>query len=680
LLVPGRNCWRVEPAGRLAFLVDAAAYFAALRSAIARAERSVFILGWDFDSRIRLVPRAEDGYPEELGEFLKEVVRRRRELRMYVLSWDFAMVFALSREWVPLYKLGWKTHPAPRLRFRLDDRHPPSGSHHQKVVVVDDAVAFVGGIDLSHGRWDTPEHRPDEPLRRDAHGRPSRPNHDVQAVLDGAAARALGELCRERWARLSRKTVPPAPVAADAWPARLVPDLTDVQVAIARTDPGWPGYKPVGEIRQLYVDAIAAAKRALYLENQYFSSSAVGAALEARLREPEGPEIVVVSRLTEEGWLEERTMGVLRGLLHRRLKQADLCGRYGLFYPFVPGLQAPGLLNVHSKVLIADDELCTVGSANFNNRSMGFDTECNIAIEANGDARIRRAIAGLRHRLLAEHLDATPGEVARHGGSLLRAIEALGHPGRTLEPIEPVVSPELERLLPASALADAERPADPDALVRDFVPEDLRRPMALRIARFAAELLILGLLAWLWRHSSLSLDLTPAKALAVYVVAGLLGAPMSLLVVATCFAFPPLTGALTALAGAILSAAATYAAGRIAGRHVVRRIAGSRLNGVTRRLARRGFLAVTALRLLPVAGFSTVSAVAGASRLPLGALLAGTALGMAPWILLTLTFVDRVRAVLTEPGPVSYSLLAADTALIVAAVLFVWRRFGLSNA
>jgi hypothetical protein len=61
-----------------------------VRSAIAQAKRSVFILAWDFDSRIRLVPQgANDGYPEDLGEFLKEVARRQRDLRMYILSWDF---------------------------------------------------------------------------------------------------------------------------------------------------------------------------------------------------------------------------------------------------------------------------------------------------------------------------------------------------------------------------------------------------------------------------------------------------------------------------------------------------------------------------------------------------------------------------------------------------------------
>jgi hypothetical protein len=103
LLQPGRNCWRIERAERLAFFIDGASYFSALRLAITRAKRSVFILGWDFDSRIRLVPEgANDGFPEPLGDFLKEVVRRERKLHMYVLSWDFAIVFAGDREWLPL--------------------------------------------------------------------------------------------------------------------------------------------------------------------------------------------------------------------------------------------------------------------------------------------------------------------------------------------------------------------------------------------------------------------------------------------------------------------------------------------------------------------------------------------------------------------------------------------------
>jgi phosphatidylserine/phosphatidylglycerophosphate/cardiolipin synthase-like enzyme/uncharacterized membrane protein YdjX (TVP38/TMEM64 family) len=692
MLVPGRNCWRIERARRLAFLVDGAAYFAAVRAAVAAARRSVFILGWDFDSRVRLVPQPHDALPEELGEFLKALVRARRELRMYVLSWDFAMLFALDREWVPLYKLGWRTHPAPRLEFRLDDQHPPGGSHHQKVVVVDDAVAFVGGLDLTHGRWDTPEHRREEPHRLDAQGRIARPNHDVQAIVDGSAARALGELCRERWRRgTGRRAVPVERAsAADPWPPGLAPELTEVDVGIARTDPGWGGRPPVEEIRSLYIDAIASAKRFVYFENQYFSSSVVGAALEARLREPDGPEIVAVSRLSEEGWLEERTMGLLRARLHERLRAADVHGRYRLLYPHLPELEGAEALNVHSKVLIADDELCSVGSANFNNRSMGFDTECNLVLAAGGDARVRGAIAGLRRRLLAEHLGSTADHVARgEGKGLIGAIEALRGPGRALRPLEPVAAADLDRFLPASALLDPERPADPEVLVKEFVPADLQRPMAGRIARFGAELLLVAALAALWRWTPLYerfpleafarfSDWPPAPLLLLgaYLAGGLLAAPLTPFIIATALLFPTQAGFLYALGGALASALAAYAAGRALGRDTVRRIAGARLNFITRRLARAGVLAIAVLRLLPIGSFSVINAVAGASRIRLSDFVLGSALGLTPLIVIAFSFVDRVRAAFIQPGAESYASLAAVTGIIAVGALFVWRRLG----
>ncbi len=698
LLQPGRNCWRIEQARRLAFLVDGADYFAAVRAAIARARHSVFILGWDIDTDIRLTPDgADDGWPQALGPFLQEVVRRNRRLRMYVLCWDFAMVMAGDRRWFPLYKLGWRAGPHPRLKFKLDARHPPSGSHHQKVIVVDDSVAFVGGLDLTHGRWDTPEHRREQPRRLDVQGRQARPNHDVQAIVDGDAARALGQLCRDRWARLGDRTIPPGgPAGHDPWPPHVMPEVTDLPVAIARTDPGWPSGPAVEEIRQLYVDAIAAARRTLYLENQYFSSSVVGSSLEARLRSADPPDILVVSRLTEEGWLEARTMGALRARLHERLQAADTQGRYRLFYPHIPGLDAAQLLNVHSKVLVVDDELCSVGSANFNNRSMGFDTECNLVIEAGGDERIRRAIAGLRNRLLAEHLDTSPQAVAaamrEHHGRLVPAVEALRRPGRTLLPVDPPATPELEIILPASALIDPERPAAPEVLVQEFVPPELARPMAGRVAGFAAVMLGLAVFAMAWRWtplrewlapgSLLELANAPAAPLALlgaYVVAGLLGVPVSLLIIATCFTYEPLAAALYAIAGSLLSAVVNYGVGRMIGRNAVRRIAGARLNEITRRLARNGPLAVAALRLLPIASFPKLNLVAGASRIRPRDFLLGTGVGLLPPILLALLLAGRVRDVLEEPGWLHWGLLALAVLAMAALVLAVWRRFGVAS-
>ena len=211
---PGRNCWRVERATKVAFLVDGEEYFGAVRAALAKARRSFFILGWDIDSRMRLVPEgANDGFPEPLGDFLNALVAARRGLRGYVLSWDFAMLYAMEREWLPIFKLDWSTHR--RLSFHLDDQHPVGASHHQKIVVVDDAVAFVSGYDLTKVRWDSCGHKQNDPRRVSHDGKPYEPFHDVGIAVGGDCARALGELARERWRRATGKR-PKPPSAAPA--------------------------------------------------------------------------------------------------------------------------------------------------------------------------------------------------------------------------------------------------------------------------------------------------------------------------------------------------------------------------------------------------------------------------------------------------------------------------------
>src|SRR2546430_16342087 len=106
------------------------------------------------------------------------------------------------------------------------------------------------------------------------------------------------------------------------------------------------------------------------------------AALEKRLAEPDGPEIVLVLRLLSHGWLEEHTMHVLRTRLIQRLKQADRHGRFHVYYPHIPGLAEACCLDVHSKCMIVDDRQLRIGSANLCNRSMGMDTQCGLLGES----------------------------------------------------------------------------------------------------------------------------------------------------------------------------------------------------------------------------------------------------------------------------------------------------------
>ena len=140
-------------------LIDGAAYFAALEQALRQARRSVFIVGWDIRSEISLDP---GGAATPLNGSSTRLVRARRELTIRILVWDWTVLFTLDREFLPRRQF----QAAKRLRFEFDSHHPTGACQHEKLVVIDGGLAFCGGIDLSVGRWDLPEHRPDEPRRR----------------------------------------------------------------------------------------------------------------------------------------------------------------------------------------------------------------------------------------------------------------------------------------------------------------------------------------------------------------------------------------------------------------------------------------------------------------------------------------------------------------------------------
>lgn len=685
ILKPGYNCWQVAHARRVAFLIDAADYFRAFREAAARARHSILMVGWDIDSRVRLVRDGDPGLlPNTLCEFLNGVVSRPGGPHAYVLTWDFAMLYALDREWLPIYKLDWRTHR--RLHFRMDGKHPPGGSHHQKIVVVDDGLAFAGGLDLTKARWDTPEHRPDDPRRIDVAGTPPyRPFHDVMMLVEGQVASVLGELVRARWERATGRRARPAVGApADLWPPGVATEVENVPVAVARTVPAYDGEAEVREVELLYRDAIRAARRSLYIENQFFTATGIADAIAARLGEPDGPEVVLILALRTDGWLSQQTMDVLRGRLIHRLRQADRHHRLRVYYPDVPGLDGQ-CVNVHSKVLVVDDDFARVGSANLNNRSMGIDTECDLAFESGGEERVRRSIAGLRHRLLAEHLGTRPEEVARavaREGSLIAAIESLRGGGRTLRELEPPPPEQVSSWLPNPELLDPERPIDPDRLAEQLVPPDERAPAHRRIV--AGVSILVGLLAlaaaWRWTPLGDYLDVdsltglvagfrgypaAPFIALGAFVLGGLIVVPVTLLIVVTALAFGPWEGFIYSVIGVLASAALVYGVGHGLGRDTVRRFAGSKLNRLSRRLAQRGVLTMAIVRLIPVAPFTVVNLVAGASHIRFRDFVAGTALGMIPGIAAITLFVDRVGATLRDPGPGTFLVLGAVVLLLV---------------
>ncbi|WP_336028991.1 phospholipase D-like domain-containing protein [Geodermatophilus sp. FMUSA9-8] len=462
LLVPGETCWRIERADRHAVFVDAADYFATLKRAVLAAGRRVLFIGWDFDPRIRMDPRTP-GRPREdrLGHVLEQAVAANPRLEIGVLQWDLGMVVALNRRMAPIVLLNRRT--PDRLRFAVDTHHPLGGAHHQKIVVIDDCLAFAGGIDVTADRWDTSEHRDRHPLRHRPHSTRLRgPWHDVTSLVSGPAARALGDLARERWESGTGEHLDPVEDVEACWPEGAETFLTDVDVAISRTRPEHGGAELVHEIELLWLAVIAAARRTVYIETQYFANRRIAEAIADRLGEEDGPEFVVLNPLTADSWLEVKSMDTARAKLLELVREADRYDRFRLLVPVAEGRRP---IYVHAKVTCLDDRLLRIGSSNLNNRSMGLDTECDVSIEArNGEPReeeLRAAVLGLRHRLLGEHLGVEPERVAaaveEHGGSLVRAIDALMRPtGRSLVPFEPPELDPVERFLAETELLDAE--------------------------------------------------------------------------------------------------------------------------------------------------------------------------------------------------------------------------------
>ncbi len=429
----GGHCWRVARADRMAVVIDAEEYFRHLRQAMLGARRRIMLIGWDFDGRIILDPKNGREGPAAVGPFITWLTKRNPDLQVYLLRWDMGALKALFRGANIWTLLRWLRHR--RIHTRLDGHHPFGGSHHQKIVVIDDCLAFCGGIDVTAGRWDTRAHLDREPHRRSPSGRASKPWHDTTLAVSGPVAAALSDLARRRWQVAGGKPIGSICVDGPCWPEGLKTDFEGVDLAIARTEPAMDGEGGAHESEAMFVAQIASARRTIYIESQYFAGRIIAEAIAARLDEPAGPEVVVINPMTADGWLEPIAMDSARARLMAALRRRDVHDRLRMYHPYTAGGQA---IYCHAKVLVVDDRVLRLGSSNVNNRSMRLDSECDLALEATDDD-IRARILGVRDDLIAEHLgvpiDRFRAVLAREG-SLIGAIEELRGQGKTLRPYD----------------------------------------------------------------------------------------------------------------------------------------------------------------------------------------------------------------------------------------------------
>jgi phosphatidylserine/phosphatidylglycerophosphate/cardiolipin synthase-like enzyme/membrane protein DedA with SNARE-associated domain len=694
ITAPGKTCWKSVRAERIGFIIDGEAYFGAARECLLRAERTAYLLAWDFHSEVLLRrPEPDDGYPAAIGPFLEALLESKPDLDIYILLWDYSLVYLAEREWRIASK--WLRRPHPRLHFRYDDQLPKSASHHQKILVVDDTLAFCGGLDFSVWRWDTTEHRPSDPRRRDPSGKSYAPYHDLGIAVDGPAARALAELFRERWRNATGTDLPALEEAKRPghWPDGLEPSLRDTDVGIARSSAVDPE-SPVREVEALHLAAIRSARRFLFFENQYFSSTRIAEALIERLREDDGPEIVMILTPDTGGWMEEGTMGLMRDRLLERIGQADADGRFRAYSPQVSDEDGGKVqVYVHAKLFIADDRIIKIGSSNLSNRSMRVDTECDLFVEC---AEPDTSLTAFRQRIIAMHLGIETseyGDSEKAEGSLITGIEAAPRRGgHSLERVKGGCGSEAQRQLADSRLLDPDEPIDPGFWIRKRLPKDsgpsiVKRALGLG-ALIAAAILVGLAFEYGWgplpqgtgalelidsvRHSPWA----PLAAVAFFLFGATLGVPLNLIVVGATLLLGPWLALGCGLAGSLAGAAAGFALGRYFGKPVLQHLSPEKIELLDRKLAERGILPVAFVRLFPVAPFAVINIVAGSSRLPFRPYALGTLLGMLPGMSAVVFITHEAGAAVRQPDPATVALLAVATAVVAAAFVFLYRTLG----
>jgi phosphatidylserine/phosphatidylglycerophosphate/cardiolipin synthase-like enzyme len=365
--------------------VDGATFLPRVASELERATSHVEIAGWYLSTELALI--RGDRRRAILLDLLADLARR---VEVRVLLWAGAPLplFRPSRRDV---REVAKRLSAAGVRVALDARERPLHCHHEKLVVIDDRCASVGGIDLTSfcgDRFDSSAH-----AFRAAVGW-----HDAAALLRGPIVADVADHVRRRWREVTGEPLPapaaPAPVGER--------ELQLVQTVPERVYAAWPR----GQFRILesYVRALLAAERLIYLESQFLWSPELVDILVAKLRRPPTDEfrlVVVLPSHPDSGNDDNR--GQLGVLIEAdagadRFLACTLYARDG-------ARTAP--VYVHAKIGIVDDRWLTLGSANLNEHSLFNDTEVNVV---SCDPSLARET---RERLWAEHLELPHEQVVK---------------------------------------------------------------------------------------------------------------------------------------------------------------------------------------------------------------------------------------------------------------------------
>ncbi|MBD3586285.1 phospholipase [Salinimonas sp. HHU 13199] len=693
----GENCWVSSKASYAAPLIDCANYYKALHSSIVKAKHSIFIVGWDIDSRIRLIrgdDEANSEAPSVISELLAWKAEQNPDLKVYLLRWDSSLAFFAQREmWA---KEVWDENTPDNVETVLDDTIPMGGSQHQKIVIIDDEVVFSGGMDVSTNRWDTRDH-PVESQERDGPDGEYGPLHDVQAVYSGPLVKEFAELVRWRWLRVAESN----PInfrddarinlddgLPDAWPDDYEPWFENVDCALARTIPFMDEVEPVQEVRNMLLDLINQAERVIYIENQFTSRQEIAEALNKRLKTCPELNVIVVSSYEPKGRFECEAFWASRIEFKKILFKDIDPDRVIMTYSSITDEQGRSAYKrIHSKVMTIDDKYLVIGSSNLSNRSMTLDTEIDTVYYGN-DEHNAGQIARVRDDLLAEHsgrnVESTAVLMKKENPARALMTGQLAH-GYVLTQVndEIFTDPSSDNLF--RSLSDPEEPliAMP---TMDGSSMPVRNPRRRTIMIGLGILVIAvlgGLMYWAsqaipWLNAdSINAFLEESRGtyfalptvLLVYLVGGILFFPVTVLSIAVAAVFGPIWGPIYGILGALLSSGVMFGVGKLLGNAGLKKIGGPKVDAVDQKLKSSGVVGVAAIRMLPIAPFSLVNLVAGISSIGLFQFLMGTFLGMFPPMIAKGLVGDSITQIFRNPSPETISYLAGG---IILWGLMIW--------
>ncbi len=375
----------------LEVLIDGEQALPAIAEALASARSYVHIAGWHITPDFGLTRGAG---AERLRDLLAELAER---VEVRVLLWAGAPLPLFKPARGAVRRVREELVRGSKVQCLLDAHERPMHCHHEKLVIVDGEVAFVGGIDLTSLGGD----------RFDSSAHPAHAHlgwHDAASRVRGPAVADVAAHFAARWRACGGSEPPAAPPPAPAG---------ELELQVVRTVPEKVyDFLPEGDFRILeaYTRALRSARRFVYLESQFLWAPQIVEILAEKLRHPpdEGFRIVVVlpAKPNNGADTSRGQVGVLvdADAGHGRFLAATVTSRSG-------GLRSP--LYVHAKIGIVDDAWLTIGSANLNEHSLFNDTEMNLVCTAP------ELVRETRLRLWAEHLEHSPGQVSGDPGDVV---------------------------------------------------------------------------------------------------------------------------------------------------------------------------------------------------------------------------------------------------------------------